>query len=164
MKISRKILSTLLLSFFIVLFSCSEDEPAPTVQKIAKIEVELAGSFENYLTSFSMLNLIRGLNEQIGASIISPDIEWTQVITQANTYSITVEPTFDLLVAQSDLEVKTVTFLFQATHNGSTPSDDFEPLRATIKVYGDNSLVETFTYTAAGPGGVSQSLTETVSF
>lgn len=164
MKNLIKVLPFLAILSLAFLYSCKDDDPTPSIEKVVKIEIEFSGSYENYLTTFSMLNLFSGVSDQVSASLISPNVPWTQEISAANTYSYTVKPDFSTLIAQSDGAVKSSTFVFQATHDGSTPTTDFMPLTATIKVYGDNSLVKTFSYSGPNPGTIAQSLTETVSF
>lgn len=147
-------------------FSCSnEPDEEPLVEKTARIEVDFEGSFDQYLVNFGVHSLYKGQNGFVSAAILEPgNLEWTQVIDQANTFNLSTSATFSELIVESEEPVHTIGFIFNVVHTGDIPDEDFEDLSATIKVYGDNSEVQSFHYKARPVGEVSEALSETVRF
>ena len=98
--------------------------------------------------------------------IIQPtaDVEWTQVVEQANTYNLSMPLMFPKLIVGSEEPVHTLGFIFNAIHTGGIPDEDFLDLRATITVFGDGEEVATYQYIARPVGEVSEALSETVRF
>ncbi|MEX0882322.1 MAG: hypothetical protein WDZ72_02500 [Cyclobacteriaceae bacterium] len=97
--------------------------------------------------------------------IVQPDeLEWTQVIEQANTFNLSTYGSFSQLIVESEEPVHTVGFIFNVVHSGDLPDEDFEDLSATIRLYGDNAEVQTYQYTARPVGEVSVPMSEVVRF
>ena len=120
---------------------------------------------EQYLINFGVHSLYQGQSGFVSATIIQPgNLEWTQVIDEANTFNLSTSTTLTELVIESEEPVHTFGFNFNVVHTGDIPDEDFEDLSATIKVYGDNAEVQTFQYTARPLGEVSEALSETVRF
>tara|TARA_R110000744_G_scaffold224935_1_gene343411 strand:+ start:1044 stop:1463 length:420 start_codon:yes stop_codon:yes gene_type:complete len=131
----------------------------------ARIEIVLEGSVEQYLINFGVHSLYQGQSGFVSAIIIQPnDLEWTQVIDEANTFNLSTSATFSELIVESEEPVHTLGFNFNVVHTGDIPAEDFEDVSATIKVYGDNTEVQTFQYTARPVGEVSEVLSEVVRF
>ncbi|WP_439484520.1 hypothetical protein [Cyclobacterium plantarum] len=147
-------------------FSCSNDpDEEPLVEKTARIEIEFEGSLDQYLVNFGLHSLYTGQSGFVSATIVQPgDLEWTQVIDQANTFNISTPLTFSQLIVESDEPVHTFGFIFNVVHTGDIPDEDFEDLNATIRVFGNNAEVQTYKYVARPVGEVSAPLSETVRF
>lgn len=154
------------LAFIAFSFSCSEDaEEQPLIEKKARIEVDFEGSLDQYMINFGIHSLYKGENGLVKPIIQHPaEAEWTQVVEQGNTYNLSTPLTFQKLIVESEEPVHTVGFIFNAIHTGGIPDDNFEDLRATIRVFGNNTEVQTYQYTARPVGEVSDPLSETVRF
>lgn len=147
-------------------FSCSNDpDEEPLVEKTARIEIEFEGSLDQYLVNFGVHSLYTGQSGFVSATIVQPsELEWTQIIDQANTFNLSTPLTFSELIVESEEPVHTFGFIFNVVHTGDIPDDDFEDLSATIRVFGNNAEVQTYQYTARPVGEVSEPLSETVRF
>ena len=120
---------------------------------------------EQYLINFGVHSLYQGQSGFVSATIIQPvNLEWTQVIDEANTFNLSTSTNFTELVIESEEPVHTLGFNFNVVHTGDIPAEDFENLRATIRVFGDNAEVQTFQYAARSVGEVSEVLSEVVRF
>ncbi|WP_234364035.1 hypothetical protein [Lunatibacter salilacus] len=125
----------------------------------------MKGSLDEYLVIFGIHSLFKGETGFVSAEVVQPtDIEWTQVLPQANTYNLSTLGSFPKLVVESTEPVHTFGFIFNVVHTGDIPDGDFEDLTATVKVYGDNSEVQTFQYTARPVGEATYPLSETIRF
>ena len=153
-------------AFIFSAISCNnEPDEAPLVEKTARIEIALEGSVEQYLINFGVHSLYQGQSGFVSATIIQPgDLEWTQIIDEANTFNLSTPATFTEFVIESEEPVHTLGFNFNVVHTGDIPDEDFEDLSATIKIYGDNSEVQTYQYAARPVGEVSEALSEVVRF
>ncbi len=162
-----KLLKTLLYGACILgALACSNHpEEEPLVEKKARIEIDFEGSLDQYLVNFSIHSLFKGETELISAEIVQPEeLEWTQVLTQANTFTISTPGSFSQLIVESEEPVHSFSFAFNVVHSGEIPDEEFEDLSATITVYGNNAEVHTYSYTARPVGEVSEPLSETVRF
>jgi hypothetical protein len=146
--------------------SCNNDpDEVPLVEKTAQIEIAIEGSVEQYLVNFGVHSLYQGQSGFVSATIIQPnDLEWTQVIDEANTFNLSTSAIFSELVVESEEPVHTFGFNFNVVHTGDIPDEDFENLSATIRVFGDNAEIQTYQYQARPVGEVSLPLSETVRF
>lgn len=162
----RRLKTLFFYAFIFLAISCNNDpDEAPLVEKTARIEIALDGSVEQYLINFGVHSLYQGQSGFVSATIIQPnDLEWTQVIDEANTFNLSTSATFSELVVESEGPVHTLGFNFNVVHTGDISAEDFEDVSATIKVYGDNTEVQTFQYTARPVGEVSEVLSEVVRF
>ena len=161
------LIKSLLVNIFIFLtIACNTDtEEAPIIEKTARIEIAFEGSVEQYLINFGVHSLYQGQSDFVSASILQPnDLEWTQVIDEANTFNLSTSTTLTELVIESEEPVHTFGFNFNVIHSGELPDEDFEELSATIRIFGDNAEVQTFQYTARPVGEVSEVLSEVVRF
>ena len=154
------------LALFAAIISCSEDaDEQPLNEKRARIEVEFGGNLDQYMINFGIHSLYKGENGFVTPIIQQPaDVEWTQVVEQGNTYNLSTPLTFQKLIVESEEPVHTVGFIFNAIHTGGIPDENFQELKATIKVFGDGEEVETYQYSARPVGEVSEALSETVMF
>jgi len=154
------------LALFAAILSCSEDsDEQPLNEKSARIEVEIEGSLAQYMVNFGIHSLYKGSNGFVTPLIQQPaDVEWTQVVEQANTYNLSTPLIFPKLIVGSEEPVHTLGFIFNAIHTGGIPDEDFHDLRATITVFGDDEEAETYQYIAWPVGEVSEALSVTVRF
>ncbi|WP_114751984.1 hypothetical protein [Pleomorphovibrio marinus] len=156
----------LVLILGILIFSCSEDpEDQPLVEKTARVEIDFEGSLDQYLVNFGIHSLYKGESGFVNASIVQPgELEWTQVIAQANTFNLSTPLSFSKLIVESEEPVHTFGFIFNAVHTGNIPDENFVDLSATIRVFGNNTEYQTYQYAARPVGQVSEPLSETVRF
>lgn len=154
------------LALFAAILSCSDDaDEQPLNEKSARIEVEFEGSLDQYMINFGIHSLYKGANGFVTPLIQQPaDVEWTQVVEQANTYNLSMPLIFPKLIVGSEEPVHTLGFIFNAIHTGGIPDEDFQDLKATVKVFGDGEEVKVYEYTARPVGEVSMPLSETVRF
>ncbi|MEX0884370.1 MAG: hypothetical protein WDZ72_12940 [Cyclobacteriaceae bacterium] len=105
-------------------FSCSNDpEEEPLVEKTARIEIEMEGSVDQYLVNFGIHNLYKGQSGFVRPVIVQPDeLEWTQVIEQANTFNLSTYGSFSRLIVESEEPVHTVFFIFNLVNIGDIPN------------------------------------------
>lgn len=123
------------------------------------------GSLNQYMINFGIHSLYKRENRFVTPIIQHPaDVEWTQVVEQANTYNLSMPLIFSKLIVGSEEPVHTIGFIFNAIHTGGIPDENFQELKATIKVFGDGEEVETYQYSARPVGEVSEALSETVMF
>ncbi|MDO6437048.1 hypothetical protein Q4534_06510 [Cyclobacterium sp. 1_MG-2023] len=162
----RRLKTLFFYAFIFLAISCNnEPDEAPLIEKTARIEIDFEGSVEQYLINFGVHSLYQRQSDFVKATIIQPgDLEWTQVIDEANTFNLSTSTNFSELVIESEEPVHTFGFNFNVVHTGDIPAEDFENLKATIKVFGDNAEVQTFQYTARPVGEVSEVLSEVVRF
>lgn len=143
--------SLLIIASLIFLFACSnEPDDNPLTEKKAQVEITISGSLNQYTVNFGMHSLTRGVSTPVGAQIIQPaDLDWTQTVPDANTFSLTAPATISTLTVESNEPVHTFGFGFNATFTGDGSStEDLEPITATITVRGDNLDFQSFTYQA----------------
>ncbi|WP_339924230.1 hypothetical protein [uncultured Cyclobacterium sp.] len=162
----RRLKTLIFYAFIFLAISCNnEPDEAPLIEKTARIEIAFEGSVEQYLINFGVHSLYQGQSGFVSATIIQPgDLEWTQVIDQANTFNLSTSATFSELIVESEEPVHTFGFIFNVVHTGDIPDEDFEDLSATIRVFGDNAEVQTYQYVARPVGEVSETLSEVVRF
>lgn len=162
----RRLKTLFFYAFIFLAISCNnEPDEGPLLEKTARIEIAFEGSVEQYLINFGVHSLYQGQSGFVNATIIQPgNLEWTQVIDEANTFNLSTSATFSELIVESEEPVHTLGFNFNVVHTGDIPAEDFEDVSATIKVYGDNTEVQTFQYTARPVGEVSEVLSEVVRF
>ena len=107
----------------------------PLNEKSARIEVEFEGSLDQYMINFGIHSLNKGSNGFVTPIIQQPaDIEWTQVVDQANTYYLTMPLIFQNLIVESEEPVHTLGFIFNAIYTGGIPDENFQDLKATVKI------------------------------
>ncbi len=94
----------------------------PLVEKTARVEIEFEGSLDQYLVNFGIHSLSKGVSGFVNASIVQPgELEWTQVIAQANTFNLSTPLSFSKLIVESGEPVHTFGFIFNAVHTGIFP-------------------------------------------
>lgn len=161
-----KKLNNLLLFVFVGLaFACSsEDEDPKLVEKNVTIEVELGGDYSDYLVTFTVHSMLAGTSTFVAPVLVEPsELDWTQVVEQGNTYTLTLEPELPSLSASSSAPIHSLGFVFNAVHLGEETDDSIQPLSADVQVLANGSVFKEFTYEAFAPGETSVPLAEEIS-
>ncbi len=162
-----KKLNYLLLLFIVSLsFACSsEDENPKLVEKGVTIEVEMDGNYDDYLVTFSVHSMLSGTSTFVSPVLDQPtELNWTQVIEQGNTYTLSFEPEVPTILATSSDPVHSLGLVFNAVHLGGETDDSFQPLSATVNVLADGEVYRQFEYEAMAPGATSVPLAEEITF
>ena len=85
----------------------------------------------------------------VAPQIIEPtSLEWTQVVVEGNSYTVTYEPSVSSIEVQSSVDIHSLGFLFNAVLLDQEPEDTFELLTATIRVLADGEFYKEFDYEA----------------
>lgn len=152
----------LVLSYFS--FACSsEDETPKLVEKSVTIEVEMDGNYADYLVTFSVHSMLSGTSTFVAPVLDQPtELNWTQVIEQGNTYTLSFEPEVPTISATSSAPIHSFGLVFNAVHLGGETDDSFQPLSATVNVLADGKVFRQFEYEALPPGEVSVPLAEEI--
>ena len=161
-----KKLNYLLLFVFASLFSaCSSgDEEPKLVEKEVTIEVEMGGDYSDYLVTFTVHSMLAGNSTFVDPVLGEPnDLEWTQVVEQGNTYTLTFEPESPSLSAMSSAPIHSLGIVFNAVHLGGETDDSFQQLSAEVRVLANGSVFKEFSYEALAPGETSVPLAEEIS-
>lgn len=150
----------------VISFSCSsEDENPKLVEKNVTIEVEMEGNYTDYLMTFSIHSMLSGTSTFVAPVLDQPtELNWTQVIEQGNTYTLSFEPEVPTISATSSAPIHSLGFVFNAVHLGGETDDSFQPLSAIVSVLADGEVYRQFEYEALPPGEVTLPLAEEISF
>lgn len=154
----------LLLAVAVFSFSCSsEDEEPKLVEKNVTIEVEMDGNYTDYLVTFSVHSMLSGSSTFVTPVLDQPtELNWTKVIEQGNTYTLSFEPEVPTISATSSAPIHSLGFVFNAVHLGGGTDDSFQPLSATVNVLADGEVYRLFDYEALPPGEVTLPLAEEI--
>lgn len=155
----------LLFTFFGLLLACSsEDDDHKLVEKNVTIEVEMGGDYSDYLVTFSVHSMLAGTSTFVAPVLGEPsDLDWTQVVEQGNTYTLSFEPEASTILAASSAPIHSLGLVFNAVHLGGETDDSFQPLSAEIRVLANGSVFKEFSYEALVPGETSVPLVEEIS-
>lgn len=155
-----------LIAITIFSFSCSsENEEPKLVEKNVTIEVEMEGNYTDYLVTFSVHSMLSGTSTFVAPVLDQPnELNWTQVIEQGNTYTLSFEPKVPTISATSSAPIHSLGLVFNAVHLGGETDDSFRPLSATVNVLADGKVYEQFEYEALPPGEVTFPLAEEITF
>ncbi|MBS4070495.1 MULTISPECIES: hypothetical protein [Algoriphagus] len=156
----------LVLAVAVFSFSCSsEDETPKLVEKSVTIEVEMDGNYDDYLVTFSVHSMLSGTSTFVAPVLDQPtELNWTQVIEQGNTYTLSFEPEVPIISAISSAPIHSLGLVFNAVHLGGETTDSFQPISATVNVLADGEVYRQFEYEALPPGEVSVPLAEEITF
>lgn len=145
-------------------FSCSsEDETPKLVEKSVTIEVEMDGNYTDYLVTFSVHSMLSGTSTFVSPVLDQPNrLNWTQVIEQGNTYTLSFEPKVPIISATSSAPIHSLGLVFNAVHLGGETNDSFQPLSATVNVLADGEVYRQFEYEAKAPRETSVPLAEEI--
>jgi hypothetical protein len=161
-----KKLNYLLLFVFSGLASAcsSEDEDPKLVEKNVTIEVEMGGNYSDYLVTFTVHSMLAGTSTFVAPVLGEPSgLDWTQVVEQGNTYTLTLEPESPSMSASSSSPIHSLGFVFNAVHLGGETDDSFQPISAEVRVLANGSVFKEFSYEALAPGETSMPLAEEIS-
>lgn len=155
-----------LIALAIFSFSCSsEDEEPKLVEKNVTIEVEMEGNYTDYLVTFSVHSMLSGTSTFVAPVLDQPtELNWTQVIEQGNTYTLSFEPEVPTISATSSAPIHSLGLVFNAVHLGGETDDSFQPLSAKVNVLADGEIYRKLDYEALLPGEVSVPLAEEITF
>jgi hypothetical protein len=153
-----------LIAITIFSFSCSsEDEEPKLVEKNVTIEVEMEGNYTDYLVTFSIHSMLSGTSTFVAPVLNQPtELNWTQVIGQGNTYTLSFEPEVPTISATSSAPIHSLGLVFNAVHLGGETDDSFQPLSATVNVLADGDVYRQFEYEALPPGEATLPLAEEI--
>lgn len=162
MKKLNYVLMLILMS--LVLACSSEDEEPKLVEKNVTIEVEMSGNYSDYLVTFTVHSMLSGKSTFVTPILNEPgSIDWTQVIEQGNTYTLTFEPESSSVSANSSSPIHSLGFVFNAVHLGGDTDESFQPLSAVVRVLANGSVFKEYGYEAMGKGETSVPLAENIS-
>lgn len=131
--------------------------------KKVKIEVGFTGDYKNYQLLFGVTSLYKGKNVFAQPTISMPqNAQWTQIITQGNAYNYIADLTLDQFVIESTEPVNSISFLFSPTQVRNTDDVNAKPIVATVKVYANEKVIETYTYKARPVGEVTEPLSRSL--
>lgn len=148
----------------VALACSSEDEDPKLVEKNVTIEVELGGDYSDYLVTFTVHSMLSGTSNFVAPVLGEPsDLDWTQVVEQGNTYTLTLEPESSSISASSSAPIHSLGFVFNAVHLGGETDDSFQPLSAEVRVLANGSVFKEFSYEAVAPGETTMPLAEEIS-
>lgn len=162
----KKLNYLLFFVFSSLAFACSsEDEEPKLVEKIVTIEVAMGGNYSDYLVTFSVHSMLAGTSTFVAPVLGEPsNLDWTQVVEQGNTYTLTLEPESSSILVSSSSPIHSLGFVFNAVHLGGETDDSFQPLSADVRVLADGSVFKEFTYEALASGETSVPLAEEIIF
>lgn len=160
----KKLNYLLLFVFASLAFACSsEDEEPKLVEKNVTIEVEMGGYYSEYLVTFSVHSMLTGTSTFVAPVLAEPsNLDWTQVVEQGNTYTLTFEPETSSLSAMSSAPINSLGFVFNAVHLGGDSDHSFQPLSADVRILANGSVFKEFSYEALAPGETSVPLAEEI--
>lgn len=161
MKKLNYLLMLILMS--LVLACSSEDEEPKLVEKDVTIEIEMSGGYSDYLVTFTVHSMLAGKSTFVTPILNEPDgLDWTQVIEQGNTYTLTFEPESSSLLASSSAPIHSLGFVFKAVHLGGDTDESFQPISADVRVLADGFVFKEFSYEASAPGETSVPISEII--
>lgn len=154
----------------IALVSCKKkDDITPDLASVAntdkkvKIKVNFTGDYRNYQLLFGVTSLYKGKNVFSQPIISAPqNAQWTQIITQGNAYNYIADLTVNEFVIESKEPVNSISFLLSPTQVRNTDDQNAKPIVAVVKVYADEKVIETYTYTARPVGEVTEPLSKSL--
>lgn len=162
MKKLNYLLLFVLASLFIA--CSSEDEEPKLVEKDVTIEVEMGGDYYDYLVTFTVHSMLSGTSTFVAPVLEEPnELDWTQVVEQGNTYTLTMEPEVSSIMAKSSAPIHSLGFVFNAIHLGGETDDSFQPLSAEVRLLANGSVFKVYSYDASATGETSVPLAEEIS-
>ncbi|MFC5626185.1 hypothetical protein [Algoriphagus winogradskyi] len=146
----KKMKSLLLFVFASLFIACSsEDEEPKLVEKEVTIEVEMAGDYSDYLVTFTVHSMLSGKSTFVTPQLVEPtSLEWTQIIEQGNSYTVTYEPSASSLEVQSTSDIHSLGFVFNAVPLDRNTDDTFDLMSASIRVLADGEVYREYDYEA----------------
>lgn len=160
----RKLNYLVLIATAIFSFSCSsEDETPKLVEKSVTVKVEMQGNYTDYLVTFSVHSMLRGTSTFVAPVLDQPtQLDWTQVVEQGNTYTISFRPDSPTISASSSAPIRSLGFVFNAVPLVGLAGDSFQPLSAKVSVLADGEVYRQYDYKASPLGQTSIPLAEEI--
>lgn len=148
-------------------FACSDDgDDEPKLkEKAVTVEVEMDGNYSDYLVIFSTGGMLSGTSTFVAPELVQPSgLEWTQIVEQANSYTVSFEPTESSILVNSASKIHSMSFNFTAVPLDNNQDESFEPLTATIRILTDGSLYKEYSFEALPAGQVSNPVSDILTF
>ncbi|WP_439490536.1 hypothetical protein [Algoriphagus sp.] len=162
----KKLNNLLLFVFAGLALACSsEDEEPKLVEKNVTIEVEMGGNYSEYLVTFSVHSMLAGTSTFVAPVLGVPsDLDWTQVVEQGNTYTLTYEPSMSTIEVKFASKIHSLGFVFNAVPLDRSINETIQPMTAIIRVLADGEVYEQFEFEALDSEQVSVPLAEELQF
>lgn len=141
----------------------SEDENPKLVEKAVAIEIEMGGDYSEYLVTLSVHSMLSGKSTFVAPVLDQPnDLDWTQVVEQGNTYTLTFEPESPSIVTTASAPIHSLGFVFNAVPLDRESDETFELLTANIRVLADGEVYKEYDYEALPSDQVSVPISESI--
>lgn len=146
-------------------FSCSsEDEQPKSAEKNVTIEVAMEGNYSDYLVTFTVHSMLAGTSTFVTPVLEEPrNMNWTQVVGQGNSYTLTLNPTSPTILVNSSAPIHSLGFVFNGSYQKSEPDESFS-LPFTIRVLTDGELYKEYEIKSSSEKQLSVTLAEEISF
>lgn len=146
-------------------FSCtSEDEKPKLAEKNITIEIEMEGNYTDYLVTFTVHSMLAGTSTFVTPVLEEPsNMNWTQVMQQANSYTLTLNPTSSTILVTSSAPIHSLGFVFKGSYLKSEPDESFS-LPFTIRVLADGELYKEYKYKSSSDKLLSVTFVEEITF
>jgi hypothetical protein len=109
--------------------------------------------------------MLAGSSTFVTPVLVDPNVlDWTQVVEQGNTYTLTMEPEVSSIMAKSSAPIHSLGFVFNAIHLGGETDESFELLTATIRVLADGEVYKEYEYIALPSNQTSVPISEIILF
>jgi PBP1b-binding outer membrane lipoprotein LpoB len=159
----KTVLSLCLIALLFVSCSKKDADETPITDKKVKVEIDLTGDYQDYQLLYSVTTLTTSKGDFVIPEITTPkNMAWTQVIAQANAYNLIIEPSSSKLIVESKSNAGHFAYTLSATQVHNTSAVAQVPITAVVKVYADDKLIETSTYTAKSNGQITEPLSKTI--
>ena len=160
----KKLNYLLLFVFAGLAFACSSEDPQ-LVEKEVTIEVEMGGDYSDYLVTFSVHSMLAGTSTFVAPVLGVPsDLDWTQVVEQGNTYTLTYEPSMSTIEVKFASKIHSLGFVLNAVPLDRSINETIQPMTAIIRVLADGEVYEQFEFEALDSEQVSVPLAEELQF
>ena len=144
--------------------ACSTEEEEPKlIEKNVTIEIELGGDYSDYLVTFTVHSMLSGTSTFVAPVLKEPSsLDWTQVVEQGNTYTLTFKPAGSLILVNSSSPIHSLGFLFNVDPLDREPEESVELLTATIRVLADGKVYREHDFEALPSDKTSVPISESV--
>lgn len=155
----------LLLAIAFFSFSCSsEDEEPKLVEKNVTIEVEMDGNYTDYLVTFSVHSMLSGTSSFVTPVLEKPiSMNWTQVVEQGNSYTLTLKPNSPSIVVASSGPIHSFGFVFKGSYSESETNESFN-MPFTVRVLADGVLYKEYEIRNSSEKQLSVTLIDEITF
>lgn len=160
----KKLNYLLLFALASLFVACSSEVEEPKLmEKDVTIEIEMEGDYSDYLVTFTVHSMLSGKSTFVTPQLVEPNsLEWTQVVEQGNSYTVTYEPSMGTIEVQSSSNIHSLGFVFNAIPLDATPDDGFQPLTAIIRVLANGEVYKEYDYEALSFDQTSIPISESI--